>query len=535
MGNCLCCSNSRKRSKHKKLSVINSFTAGPQKSPVLADGIDRNVASSQQNGTMERRNSAWVQDVVNRWLGASGEAASSDQSFISVSVQSELDLEPASAGSTAAFSSCVPSLMPATSQRQAGMAALHSSAVHKLQPGCSTLQKVPAGTTDTSKLPPFSFEQANSANFNLRCKGYSRSKAKAPSQPALYELWDADLYATNSKHWHIMRRIALPPLPKTATGPDGQSLDKINIPPVLVMHLLMPMYPASLFFQAQEGPNVSFIYYFRLPEGFDPATFHTPQALALLQKLAGQTDHPTAANAGARQLIKMIAQVVNPQEWFESGKISRNELRILNSYNAKPVLTRPQQRFYRGENYLEIDLDLHSFSYVARKGMEGFIDRLQPAIWDHGWCLEGRSDGDLPEVLLAGLRGFHWDFTKVMAFPVPALLKHMPEDGTALEGPDGAADAEDVRAALADGALSIDTGVHHPAADEGARVDDMTSQVSAEGISPAGSAQMHTQLVQQRPLSMGSPHGSFVSARSSLTTRASVDLTAKSGRGSSSR
>lgn len=60
-------------------------------------------------------------------------------------------------------------------------------------------------------------------------------------------------------------------------------------------------------------------------------------------------------------------QVVNPQEWFDSGRISRTELRMLNSYNAKPVLTRPQQRFYRGENYLEIDLDLHSFSYVARK------------------------------------------------------------------------------------------------------------------------------------------------------------------------
>lgn len=60
-------------------------------------------------------------------------------------------------------------------------------------------------------------------------------------------------------------------------------------------------------------------------------------------------------------------QVANPQEWFDSGKISRTELRMLNSYNAKPVLTRPQQRFYRGKNYLEIDLDLHSFSYVARK------------------------------------------------------------------------------------------------------------------------------------------------------------------------
>ena len=165
------------------------------------------------------------------------------------------------------------------------------------------------------------------------------------------------------------------------------------------------------------------------------------------------------------------------------------------------------------------------------QGMEGFIDRLQPAVWDHGWCLEGRTDGDLPEVLLAGLRGFHWDFTKVMPFPVPALLKHMPEDGGALEGPDGAADAEDVRAALADGALSIDTGVHHLLTDQGAPVDEVISQVSADGVSPAGSAQMHTQPVQQRPISTGSPHGSFVSARSSLTARGSIELSVNSSAG----
>lgn len=166
--------------------------------------------------------------------------------------------------------------------------------------------------------------------------------------------------------------------------------------------------------------------------------------------------------------------------------------------------------------------------------MEGFIDRLQPAVWDHGWCLEGRSDSDLPEVLLAGLRGYHWDFTKVKPFPVPALLKHMPEDGGALEGPDEAADAEDVRAALADGALSIDTGVHPLLTDQGAPADVPASQ---DELSPSGSAQIHTQAVRRRPISTGSPHGSFVSARSSLTARGSLDLamTSNMNWGSSAR
>jgi Protein ENHANCED DISEASE RESISTANCE 2, C-terminal len=90
------------------------------------------------------------------------------------------------------------------------------------------------------------------------------------------------------------------------------------------------------------------------------------QAIALLQRLAAPHPDP-ACNAGIRQQVKMIARVANPVEWHKSGKLSRTELRLLESYNAKPVLMRPCQRFYRGANYLEIDFDLHSFSFFARK------------------------------------------------------------------------------------------------------------------------------------------------------------------------
>jgi hypothetical protein len=54
--------------------------------------------------------------------------------------------------------------------------------------------------------------------------------------------------------------------------------------------------------------------------------------------------------------------------------------------------------------------------------LEGFISRMQPCYWDHGVCIEGRGDGELPEVLLGGVRAFYWDFNNVDPFPARDLL-----------------------------------------------------------------------------------------------------------------
>jgi hypothetical protein len=97
--------------------------------------------------------------------------------------------------------------------------------------------------------------------------------------------------------------------------------------------------------------------------------------------------------------------------------MSRAEKGFMQTYDGKPVMTRPQHRFFRGPGYLEVDIDAHYYAYIARKGMHAYRNHLDKMVFDSGFVLQGGAAEELPEQILAATRLHNLDFSKARPGP----------------------------------------------------------------------------------------------------------------------
>lgn len=71
--------------------------------------------------------------------------------------------------------------------------------------------------------------------------------------------------------------------------------------------------------------------------------------------------------------------------------------------------------------YLEIDLDVHNYAYLARRALAGYINRLKTVIFENAFLLQGNREEELPEMMIGGSRVYKMDFLAASSFPAQEI------------------------------------------------------------------------------------------------------------------
>ncbi|EGZ07681.1 hypothetical protein PHYSODRAFT_528193, partial [Phytophthora sojae] len=259
--------------------------------------------------------------------------------------------------------------------------------------GSRRLAKLPMGSTMTqcemqtsgrSSNVEHSWTTTRAETFSVRSAEYKRSRKKEPSSAALFEFLGADLVRTDSKLDLISQRVEFPPEHENSR--------------LFIINAQLPSYGPSMWGDGSyDGPGYSLALYWKIPDEISEELKNpTTTTLKLFKRFLEAGDDTSLTDR-----FKVIAQVTNQDECGITGVAKK----LLVSHNATPVLTRPQHRIYHfRDGSTEIVVDVHAFSYIARRGIHSLIDKTSKLVIDVAFVIQGETEEELPERVLGCCR-----------------------------------------------------------------------------------------------------------------------------------
>lgn len=245
-----------------------------------------------------------------------------------------------------------------------------------------------------------SYGEVSGTTFTVRASNYSNLKKKKPSAECFYDIHNVDIYKSAYKAKNVASYLKFPKLEHHA---DMKGLE--NVPKFLVFQLMVPNYaPSNPMWgdNVVDGESIQYMLTFQLsPYGMEQLREGKTGAARLAMQMFNADP---AGDAALRAQLKCIPRLVNPTA-LGLGSMA---LRTVSSYNQKPFLTGPRcHTWYKTPDYLEIDVDVHTFQYLARKGLNSYIKHCDQAVCDFGIVFEQRDDH--PEQMLGACRTFPYD------------------------------------------------------------------------------------------------------------------------------